>query len=122
MGILSTREWATVIWAFIFFVYAMVHRQIREAFWKVVKIFFGKKLRILWGIILLYVLGITLIFYHLPFWDNVYIKDIIVWFLFSGLIYCMNAVSQEADEEYIRKVLKDNLKLTAILELSLIHI
>lgn len=116
MGILSTREWATVIWAFIFFVYAMVHRQIREAFWKVVKIFFGKKLRILWGIILLYVLGITLIFYHLPFWDNVYIKDIIVWFLFSGLIYCMNAVSQEADEEYIRKVLKDNLKLTAILE------
>lgn len=28
MGILSTREWATVIWAFIFFVYAMVHRQI----------------------------------------------------------------------------------------------
>lgn len=94
----------------------MVHRQIREAFWKVVKIFFGKKLRILWGIILLYVLGITLIFYHLPFWDNVYIKDIIVWFLFSGLIYCMNAVSQEADEEYIRKVLKDNLKLTAILE------
>ena len=51
MGILSTREWATVIWAFIFFVYAMVHRQIREAFWKVVKIFFGKKLRILWGII-----------------------------------------------------------------------
>ena len=45
-----------------------------------------------------------------------YIKDIIVWFLFSGLIYCMNAVSQEADEEFIRKVLKDNLKLTAILE------
>ena len=116
MEILTTREWATVIWAFILFVYAMAHRQIREAFWNVVKIFFGKKLRILWGIILLYVLGITLIFYHLPFWDNVYIKDIIVWFLFSGLIYCMNAVSQEADEEYIRKVLKDNLKLTAILE------
>ena len=111
MGILSTREWATVIWAFIFFVYAMVHRQIREAFWKVVKIFFGKKLRILWGIILLYVLGITLIFYHLPFWDNVYIKDIIVWFLFSGLIYCMNAVSQEADEEYIRKVLNEHRSL-----------
>ena len=26
----------------------------------------------------------------------------------------MNAVSQEADEEYIRKVLKDNLKLMAL--------
>lgn len=116
MEILTTREWATVIWAFILFVYAMVHRQIREAFWNVVKIFFGKKLRILWGIIFLYVLGITLIFYQLPFWDNAFIKDIIVWFVFSGLIYCMNAVSKEADEEYIRKVLKDNLKLTIVLE------
>lgn len=35
---------------------------------------------------------------------------------FSGLIYCMNAVSSEADERYIQKVLKDNLKLTMILE------
>ena len=59
----------------------------------------------------IYVLGITLIFYQLPFWDNAFIKDIIVWFVFSGLIYCMNAVSKEADEEYIRKVLKDNLIL-----------
>ena len=41
---------------------------------------------------------------------------LLVWFVFSGLIYCMNAVSKEADEEYIRKVLKDNLKLTIVLE------
>lgn len=116
MTILSTREWAIVIWVSIFFVYVMMHRQIRESFLRVVKIFFGSKLRILWGIILLYVLGITLIFYHLPFWDNVFIKDIVVWFVFSGLIYCMNAVSKEADEEYIKKVLKDNLKFTIILE------
>lgn len=52
-------------------------------------------------------------FIHL---ENIYIKDIIIWFLFSGLIYCMNAVSSEADERYIQKVLKDNLKLTMILE------
>ena len=117
MTILSTREWAIVIWVSIFLVYVMMHRQIRESFLRVVKIFFGSKLRILWGIILLYVLGITLIFYHLPFWNNVFIKDIIVWFVFSGLIYCMNAVSKEADEGYIKKVLKDNLKFTVILEL-----
>lgn len=116
MTILSTREWATVIWAIIFFVYVIMHKQIRESFWRVVKIFFGSKLIILWGIIFLYVLGITLIFYHLPFWDNIYIKDIVVWFVFSGMMYCMNAVSNEADEEYIKKVLKDNFKLAIILE------
>lgn len=77
---------------------------------------FDKKLRILWEIILLYVLAITMIFYRSSIWENIYIKDIIIWFLFSGLIYCMNAVSSEADERYIQKVLKDNLKLTMILE------
>ena len=48
--------------------------------------------------------------------EYIYIKDIIIWFLFFGLIYCMNAVSSEADETHIKKILKDNLKFTMILE------
>lgn len=31
MELLSTREWATVIWGFVFWVYAMAHKQIRES-------------------------------------------------------------------------------------------
>lgn len=116
MAILSTREWSIVVWIIIFFMYVMTHRQIREPFMAVVRIFFCTKLIILWGIIQIYVISITLIFYHMPFWDNVYIKDIIIWFTFSGVPYCMNAVSKKSDEEYIGKVLKDNLKLTVILE------
>ena len=59
---------------------------------------------------------ITVVFSHLPIWENIYIKDIVIWFVFSGLIYCMNAVSSEADETYIKKNLKDNFKFTMILE------
>lgn len=116
MSILSTREWATLIWGCIFMLYVLCHREIRKSLWNVIVIFFDKKLRILWEIILLYVLTITMVFCHLPIWENIYIKDIIIWFLFSGLIYCMNAVSSEADETYIKKILKDNLKFTMILE------
>ena len=116
MSILSTREWATLIWGCIFMLYVLCHREIRKSLWNVIVIFFGKKLRILWEIILLYVLTITIVFCYLPIWENIYIKDIIIWFLFSGLIYCMNAVSSEADETYIKKMLKDNLKFTMILE------
>ena len=116
MSILSTREWATLIWGLLFLAYIMCHKEIRKSFWKVIVIFFDKKLRILWEIILLYALAITMIFYRSSIWENIYIKDIIIWFLFSGLIYCMNAVSSEADEKYIQKVFKDNLKLTMILE------
>ena len=116
MSILSTREWATIIWGCIFMLYVLCHREIRKSLWNVIVIFFDKKLRILWEIILLYVLTITMVFCYLPIWENIYIKDIIIWFLFSGLIYCMNAVSSEADETYIKKILKDNLKFTMILE------
>lgn len=116
MSILSTREWATLIWGCIFMLYVLCHREIRKSLWNVIVIFFGKKLRILWEIILLYVLMITIVFCYLPIWENIYIKDIIIWFLFSGLIYCMNAVSSEADETYIKKILKENLKFTMILE------
>lgn len=116
MSILSTREWATLIWGCIFVLYLLCHKEIRKSFWNVIVAFFDKKLRILWEIILLYVLTITMVFSYLPIWENIYIKDIIIWFLFSGLIYCMNAVSSEADETYIKKILKDNLKFTMILE------
>lgn len=116
MSILSTREWATLIWGCIFMLYVLCHRKIRKSLWNVIVIFFCKKLRILWEIILLYVLTITIVFCYLPIWENIYIKDIIIWFLFSGLIYCMNAVSSEADETYIKKILKENLKFTMILE------
>lgn len=116
MSILTTREWATLIWGLLFLIYAVTHKEIRKSLWKVIVIFWSPKLRTLWGIILLYVFGITMIFYQLPIWENIYIKDIVIWFLTSGLIYCMNAVLSESDEKYIKKVLKDNLKLTLILE------
>ena len=116
MSILSTREWATLIWGCIFMLYVLCHSEIRKSLWNVIVIFFDKKLRILWEIILLYVLTIIIVFCYLPIWENIYIKDIIIWFLFSGLIYCMNAVSSEADETYIKKILKENLKFTMILE------
>lgn len=116
MDILSTREWATVIWGFIIFVFMMNQKSIRESFRQVIKSMFDKKLCILWLIIVGYVLGITLIFYNMPFWKNIYIKDIVVWFIFSGLMYCVNAIMTEADEHYISKTLKNNVKASIFIE------
>lgn len=114
--IFSAREWATIIWLLIFSIFLMFQKEVRKGIKELLKIFFEKKLRILWEIILLYVLMITVIFYKMPIWDNIYIKDIIIWLIFSGLVICMNAASNEADEKYIKKIIKDNLKLTIILE------
>ena len=123
MSVFSTRELATAFWAGIILVavgIAMVtNKKIRKSFIEVLKCFFGRKLRTLWEIYLLYIGGITFLFSRLPIWKNIYLKDIIVWTLFSGLTICMNAVSGEADEKYIFKVLKDNIRFTMVTELLL---
>lgn len=116
MDVLTTREWATVLWGILFVIILLPHKDVRDSMKMVIKTFFGEKLRILWEIIFLYILIITVIFSCLPFWDIIYIKDILIWFIFSGLIFCMNAVSAESNEGYVRKNLKENLKITIVVE------
>lgn len=115
-SILSTREWATIFWLLILLICILKNTKTRKSFFEVIKILFGKVLIKIWIIISLYVLLITLIFYKTPIWSNYYIKDIIIWFITSGAIYCFNAASSESNEQYIGKVLKENLKLTIIIE------
>lgn len=97
-------------------VWMLPHKNVRDSLKMVIKTCFDDKLRILWEIIILYVLIITVIFSYLPFWNIVFIKDILIWFALSGLKFCMNAVSGESDEGYVRKNLKENLKITIFAE------
>ncbi len=34
-------------------------------------------------------------------WDNLYIKDVIVWFITSEIIFCFNAATKAADEQCV---------------------
>lgn len=115
-NILSTREWATIIWILILLIYILKNKKTKNAFLDVIKILFGKKLIKIWILTSLYVFLITLIFSKTSIWNNYYIKDIIIWFITAGVIFCFNAASKESDEQYILKVLKDNLKFTIVIE------
>ena len=123
MDIFSTRELATAFWVgAILIVVGMAivtNKKIRQGFIGVLKCFFNRKLRKLWEIYFLYIGIITLMFSRFPIWKNIYLKDIILWTLFSGLTICMNAVAGEADEKYISKVLKDNIRFTVVTEFLL---
>lgn len=105
--ILSTREWAIVIWGTGFFVWMLTQSEIRKSLWNVIKILLGKNLRRFFLIIALYVAGITTIFYQLPFWNNIYLKDIILWLIFSGISYCVNSILK-GDAEHLKSTVKDN--------------
>lgn len=123
MDIFSTRELATGFWAGILLIIIGIviirNEKIRIPFLTVLKCFFDKKLRKLWEIYILYVSVITFLLSRLKMWENIYLKDITIWVLFSGLTICMNAVGDEADEKYIFKILKDNIKITMVEEFLL---
>ena len=123
MDIFSTRELATAFWVGAILIAVgmaiVTNKKIRQGFIGVLKCFFNRKLRKLWEIYFLYIGIITLMFSRSPIWKNIYLKDIILWTLFSGLTICMNAVAGEADEKYISKVLKDNIRFTVVMEFLL---
>lgn len=123
MDIFSTRELATAFWVGAILIAVgmaiVTNKKIRHGFIGVLKCFFNRKLRKLWKIYFLYIGIITLMFSRSPIWKNIYLKDIILWTLFSGLTICMNAVAGEADEKYISKVLKDNIRFTVVTEFLL---
>lgn len=107
--ILSTREWAITIWGTGFFIWMLTQSEIRKSLWNVIKILLGKNLRRFFLIIALYVAGITMIFYQLPFWNNIYLKDIILWLIFSGISYCVNSIIK-GDTEHLKSTVKDNFR------------
>ena len=123
MDIFSTRELATAVWTGIILVAVgmaiVTNKKARKSFIEVLKCFFGRKIRMLWEIYFLYIGIITFLFSRLPIWESIYLKDIIIWTFFSGLTICINAVTGEADEKYILKVLKDNIRFTMVAELLL---
>ena len=123
MDIFSTRELATAFWVGAILIAVgmaiVTNKKISQGFIGVLKCFFNRKLRKLWEIYFLYIGIITLMFSRSPIWKNIYLKDIILWTLFSGLTICMNAVAGEADEKYISKVLKDNIRFTVVTEFLL---
>lgn len=123
MDIFSTRELATAVWTGIILVAVgmaiVTNKKARKSFIEVLKCFFGRKIRMQWEIYFLYIGIITFLFSRLPIWESIYLKDIIIWTFFSGLTICINAVAGEADEKYILKVLKDNIRFTMVTELLL---
>lgn len=116
MDILTSREWATVIWGLIIFVFVVYKKDVRDSLFKFIRAIFRKNLMVFWIIYVFYVVCITWTISLLSFWDNIFIKDILVWTMFSGIVCYVNAISREADEKYIKKILKNNFKLFIIIE------
>lgn len=116
MQVFSTREIVTIIYIAIIILYVFINNKIRSSAIDVLKKASSKKIVIPFLMIIIYACAITISFTYLPFWDWMYLKDIIIWVLFAGVPVCFNAVSKTIDKHYFRNMLIDNLKFVALVE------
>lgn len=114
--IFSSRELASIFWVIIASIFFIRSKEVRKSALNVIKIFFDKKIVILWGIYIIYIIVITLLFKLTSFWNNIFIKDIIFFVIFCGLPIHMNSVRNESDELYLKRVIKNNFNLLIFFE------
>lgn len=116
MDILSSREWAIVTWIIIFLCFTIF--VLKVDFTDVLKSFFNKKLNILWISIFLYNLFLTILLSFSRYWNNIYIKDIVFWVVFS----CITSTISIFDKNKIfsfKKLIVTNITVSALIEFIL---
>ena len=113
MNILSSREWAIVTWIIIYLCITIF--VLKVDFTDVFKSFFNKKLSILWISILLYNLFITIILLYSRYWNNIYIKDIVFWIIFSCITSTISVFDQKKIFSF-KKIILTNITVSALIE------
>lgn len=116
MGVFSTREFSTLIWTAIIISFIMIKKDTRIIIIDGIKQLFKPGTMIIFLLYSLYILIVTIFISKLSLWDWIYIKDIIIWAVFVGLINYFRAITDENYGFNLRKLIKDNINATIIVE------
>lgn len=116
MGIFNNREIASGIWLLIIFIFMIRKKDIRHSLKRFFKTLFNKKILISFIFMFISTAIIVLFLYHINFWDISLLKDTIIWFLFSGIVTCVNAITSRSDKNKLKKIIYENLKVLILIE------
>ncbi len=114
--IFSTREVVGAFYFILFMIFMLSKKELRAGIVKVIKCACNIKLVIPFFILLVYISAFICIFMRTTIWNNVYIKDIVMWFLFIGVPYVYNAASDGEKKHYFVGLFLSNIKLLVVLE------
>ena len=119
MGILNNREWALVIWIFVFVIFTLVSPkmgQVRKSFRKVLKAFFVKAIITTLALMIIYITIIILGLAKIGLWESHQLKNTIVWAISVGALSLFRIESAKNDPHFFKNSVLDNLKLIAIIQ------
>lgn len=116
LGLFTNRELAIATWVILFIVLigilSIYNKDLRKSIFDVFKTLLNKPLRLLIITIVIYFLVVTYLFSILSFWKNAYLKDIVLWFILSGIYFVMKGVDGDNSGHYIRNYIKQNIQFS----------
>jgi hypothetical protein len=114
MGIFTTREFATTLYMALIIIFVFISKKIRPSAVNLIKSACTKKLIIPFLIMLIYAATFVFILTYIPFWNWLYLKDIVIWIIFAGVPVCFNAISKANEEHYFKNMIISNFQFTAL--------
>lgn len=119
LEIFTTREIALGICLSVIVIFILSQKEIREKLFEVIKCVFCKEFVKIYIFLIVYMIILIKSFQGLPFWENIFIKDIVFWVLFVGTAACIKAGDKNLEENYFRNMVVDNIKIATIIEFSI---
>jgi hypothetical protein len=111
--IFTNREIAIIIWIAIITIFALFRKQVRNSLLNDIKSVLNIKILLY---IFVYLFYFHLILDYLGWWDINNLKDIIIWFMFSGLPIGVFVATNKLERGYWKNIVLDNLKLVVLVE------
>lgn len=112
----NNREIALLFYLFIFICWALTQKSIRKSIWNLIKALFEKHIFLSILALTIYVSVIIYGLYKIKIWDFGLIKDTIYWTFGTGFILMMNSNDAIKEDNYIKKVITENIKVLMIVE------
>lgn len=91
---------------------SIYNKDLRKSICDFFETLLSKPLRILIITIVIYFAVVTYLFSILSFWKNAYLKDIVLWFILSGIYFVMKSVDGDNSGHYIRNYIKQNIQFS----------
>ena len=114
--VFSTREVVTSIWALVILIAMMFCEPIRESLTNGLKTLFKRFFIVSFLSILLYFSSLIFVLSRLFFWKPIFLKDIIIWFIFIGVKSCYKSITNRNKSGYFKNVITENFKFIVVIE------
>lgn len=119
MDIFNNREVAIGFWLLVISVYVLLSPQmgeVRSSFRQVLSAFFVRKIMLMLGLMVAYMMFVVYCLYGLDLWNAEQIKNTIFWCVSVGFMSLFKIESAREDKSFFKHSVLDNLKLLAILQ------